>query len=122
MTRLRSSFCRVAIVSTAEITSVSKRILTAARLGCIGGRPAPGRGPPSLVFFLVEALVVLLCFGAGILENGTETQTQEQYSSGLPALKVRERESRNAWRKTPPGGEITTVYGDVVDGGRVHTI
>jgi hypothetical protein len=65
-------------VSTAEITSLSKRILTAERPGCIGGRPAPGRGPPGLLFFLVATLV-LPCFGGGILENGTETQNQEQY-------------------------------------------
>jgi hypothetical protein len=32
---------------------------------------------------LGEALLVLLCFGAGILENGTETQTQEQYRPTL---------------------------------------
>jgi hypothetical protein len=39
-----------------------------------------GGGPPSLLFFLVVTLV-LPCFGGGILENGTETQTQEQYST-----------------------------------------
>jgi hypothetical protein len=65
-------------VSTAEITSLSKRIFTAERPGCIGGRQAPGRGSPSLLFFLVATLV-LSCFGGGILENGTETQKQEQY-------------------------------------------
>src|SRR5262249_24327689 len=79
ITRLRSSFCSLAAVSTAEITWLSKRILTADRPGCIGGRPAPGRGPPSLLFLLVVTLV-LPCFGGGILENGTETQTQEQCS------------------------------------------
>ena len=78
ITRLRSSFRSLATVSTAEITSLSKRILTAERPGCIGGRPAPGRGPPGLLFFLVATLV-LPCFGGGILENGTEAQKQEQY-------------------------------------------
>ena len=94
MTRLRSSFRSLAIVSTAEITSLSKRILTAERPGCIGGRPAPGRGPPSLLFFSVATLV-LLCFGGGILENGTETQRQEQYRTNkrrpLEATFTRER-------------------------------
>ena len=80
ITRLRSSFCSLAAVSTAEITWLSKRILTADRPGCIEGRPAPGRGPPNLLLFLVATLV-LPCFGGGILENGTETQTQEQYST-----------------------------------------
>jgi AraC-like DNA-binding protein len=65
-------------VSTAEITSLSKRIFTAERPGCIGGRPAPGRGPPGLLFFLAATLA-LPCFGGGILENGTEAQKQEQY-------------------------------------------
>src|SRR5260370_30845986 len=77
ITRPPSSFRSLTTVSTAEITSLSKRILTAERPGCIGGRPAPGRGPPGLLFFLVATLV-LPCFGGGILENGTETQKQEQ--------------------------------------------
>src|SRR5262249_55746437 len=88
ITRLRSSFRSLATLSTMEITSLSKRILTAERPGCIGGRPAPGRGPPSLLFFLVETLV-LSCFGGGILENGTETQTQQQYRPQVNDVRYR---------------------------------
>ena len=93
ITRLRSSFRSLATVSTAEITSLSKRILTAERPGCIGGRPAPGRGPPSLLFFLVATLV-FSCFGGGILENGTETQKQEQYRPQVNDIRWERRSLR----------------------------
>jgi hypothetical protein len=93
ITRLRSSFRSLATVSTAEITSLSKRILTAERPGCIGGRPAPGRGPPGLLFFLVATLV-LPCFGGGILENGTETQKQEQYRPQVNDVRWKRRSLR----------------------------
>ena len=84
-------------MSTAEITSLSKRIFTAERPGCIGGRPAPGRGPPSLLFFLVATLV-LSCFGGGILESGTETQRQEQYRPQVNDVpwEPRRRSKRNS--------------------------
>src|SRR5215469_3642268 len=102
--RLRSSFSSLAAVSTAEITSLSRRILTADRPGCIGGRPAPGRGPPSLLFFLVVTLV-LPCFGGGILENGTQTQTQEQYSTH-EQHKRRDHFRHQACRRNLAAGEL----------------
>ena len=89
-------------MSTAEITSLSKRIFTAERPGCIGGRPAPGRGPPSLLFFLVATLV-LSCFGGGILENGTETQRQEQYR---PQVNVRWKPRRRSKGNSAKAGVV----------------
>ena len=101
ITRLRSSFRSLATVSTAEITSLSKRILTAERPGCIGGRPAPGRGPPGLLFFLVATLV-LPCFGGGILENGTETRKQEQYRPQVNDVRWKRRSLRtHTWPAGP---------------------